>query len=75
MPKRYNPREYVAGRINAAMKEQGVSLRDLAERSGVPASSLSRYLRGLTSPTLDHLAAIAGALDASLADFMPERAA
>ena len=75
MPTHHNSREQVAGRIRAAMDERDISLNALAEATGIPPSSLSRYLRGLTSPTLDHLAAIADTLSTPLADLMPGRAA
>lgn len=68
-------REYVTTRIRETMKTRKVSQNELADLSGVPASSLSRYMRGLTSPTLDHLARIADALNVPLADLMPARAA
>ena len=75
MPPPPTPREYVAQRIQAAMDEQGVSQRYLAEVAGIPTANLSRYLRAKTSARLDDLASIAQALGVPLADLMPASAA
>ena len=48
----------------------GLSLRDLAERSGVSAPMLSQVERGETSPTLSVAARIAGGLDLSLSQLL-----
>jgi XRE family transcriptional regulator, regulator of sulfur utilization len=47
-----------------------LSLRDLAERSGVSAPMLSQVERGETSPTLSIAARIAGGLDLSLSQLL-----
>src|SRR5215208_684132 len=47
-----------------------LSLRDLAERSGVSAPMLSQVERGETSPTLSVVARIAGGLDLSLSQLL-----
>ena len=47
-----------------------LSLRDLAERSGVSAPMLSQVERGETSPTLSVAARIAGGLDLSLSQLL-----
>jgi len=75
MPTTHPEREQVAIRVKAAMEEQEITLNALADQTGIPASSLSRYLRALTSPTIDHLALIAEALSTPLADLMPASAA
>ena len=48
----------------------GLSLRDLADRSGVSAPMLSQVERGETSPTLAVAARIAGGLDLSLSQLL-----
>ena len=48
----------------------GLSLRDLAERSGVSAPMLSQVERGETSPTLSVAARIATGLDLSLSQLL-----
>lgn len=48
----------------------GLSLRDLAERSGVSAPMLSQVERGETSPTLAVASRIAGGLDLSLSQLL-----
>jgi transcriptional regulator with XRE-family HTH domain len=47
----------------------GLSLRELSERTGLSASSLSQIERGIVSPTLKSLTAIARALDVPLFSF------
>lgn len=71
MPPRHPEREQVAGLVKAAMEDRGISLNTLADLTGISASSMSRYLRAKTSPTIDHLALIAEALGTPLADLMP----
>src|SRR5213595_1344261 len=48
----------------------GLSLRDLAERSGVSAPMLSQVERGETSPTLSVAAKIAAGLELSLSQLL-----
>ncbi len=50
-------------RIRERRKELGLGLQDLAERTNLTASFLSLVERNLTSPSLDSLIKIAGALD------------
>lgn len=47
--------------------ERGLTQVQLAERSGVPQSEISRIERGLGNPTEDTLARLAGALQAHIA--------
>lgn len=54
-------------RIYERRQQLGYSLRQLAARSGVPRSSLSRYERGETLPTGKRLARIARALNTTTA--------
>ena len=57
-------------RIKALREAMGLSLRDLAERSGVSAPMLSQVERGETSPTLAVAARIARGLDLSLSQLL-----
>ena len=57
-------------RVHALREAMGLSLRDLAERSGVSAAMLSQVERGETSPTLAVAARIAAGLDLSLSQLL-----
>src|SRR2546428_945141 len=61
-----DPSPLVGRRIRALREAHGLSLRDLAERSGVSAPMLSQVERGDTSPTLSVAQKIAAGLDLSL---------
>jgi transcriptional regulator with XRE-family HTH domain len=60
----------VGSRIRALREAMGLSLRDLAELSGVSAPMLSQVERGETSPTLAVAARIAAGLDLSLSQLL-----
>jgi transcriptional regulator with XRE-family HTH domain len=60
----------VGTRIRTLREAMGLSLRDLAERSGVSAPMLSQVERGTTSPTLTIAARIAAGLDLSLSQLL-----
>ena len=60
----------VGPRIRTLREAMGLSLRDLAERSGVSAPMLSQVERGTTSPTLTVAARIAAGLDLSLSQLL-----
>jgi transcriptional regulator with XRE-family HTH domain len=60
----------VGSRIRALREAMDLSLRDLAERSGVSAPMLSQVERGTTSPTLAVAARIATGLDLSLSQLL-----
>lgn len=47
---------------------RGLSLRELAERTQLSKSTLNRIENGKTSPTLDELEVIAGALNCTITD-------
>src|SRR3954451_14736781 len=53
-------------RVKALREAMGLSLRDLAERSGVSAPMLSQVERGETSPTVSVAERIAGGLELRL---------
>jgi XRE family transcriptional regulator, regulator of sulfur utilization len=60
----------VGARIKALRDAMALSLRDLAERSGVSAPMLSQVERGDTSPTLAVAAKIAAGLELSLSQLL-----
>jgi XRE family transcriptional regulator, regulator of sulfur utilization len=60
----------VGARVKALRESTGLSLRDLAERSGVSAPMLSQVERGETSPTLTVAARIAGGLELRLSQLL-----
>jgi transcriptional regulator with XRE-family HTH domain len=63
------PRE-TGARVRLLRDGLGLSLRDLAERSGVSAPMLSQVERGETSPTLAVASRIASGLDLSLSQLL-----
>ena len=60
----------VGPRVKALREASGLSLRDLAERSGVSAPMLSQVERGETSPTLAVAAKIASGLELTLSQLL-----
>jgi XRE family transcriptional regulator, regulator of sulfur utilization len=60
----------IGTRIKALREGMGLSLRDLAERTGVSAPMLSQVERGDTSPTLNVATRIAAGLDLSLSQLV-----
>jgi transcriptional regulator with XRE-family HTH domain len=60
----------VGQRVRALREGMGLSLRDLAERSGVSAPMLSQVERGETSPTLAVAGKIAAGLELSLSQLL-----
>ena len=60
----------VGSRVNALREHMGLSLRGLAERSGVSAQMLSQVERGDTSPTLAVATRIAAGLELSLSQLL-----
>src|SRR3954454_17089385 len=60
----------VGPRVKALREAMGLSLRDLAERSGVTAPMLSEVERGGTSPTLAVAGKIASGLELSLSQLL-----
>jgi len=59
-------------RVRDRRSQLGLSLRDLAEHSGVTASFLSQVERGVTSPSIESLRRIATALDVPVFHFLLE---
>jgi transcriptional regulator with XRE-family HTH domain len=62
--------EGLGARIRALREAMDLSLRDLAERSGVSAPMLSQVERGETSPTLQVARRIAGGLELRLSQLL-----
>ena len=60
----------IGGRVKALREAMGLSLRDLAERSGVGAATLSQVERGESSPTLAVAARIAVGLELTLSQLL-----
>ncbi len=60
----------VGARVHALREAMGLSLRDLAERSGVSAPMLSQVERGETSPTLVVAEKIAAGLELTLSQLL-----
>src|SRR5207253_5690642 len=60
----------VGPRVRALREAMDLSLRDLAERSGVSAPMLSQVERGETSPTLHVAARIAAGLELRLSQLL-----
>ena len=60
----------VGPRIRALREAEGLSLRDLADRSGVSAPMLSQVERGETSPTLQVASRIAAGLELRLSQLL-----
>src|ERR1700733_1024808 len=60
----------VGPRVKALREAMDLSLRDLAERSGVSAPMLSQVERGETSPTLQIAARIANGLELKLSQLL-----
>src|SRR6478752_4090069 len=60
----------VGPRVRALREAMGLSLRDLADRSGGSAPMLSQVERGETSPTLAVASRIAGGLELRLSQLL-----
>jgi transcriptional regulator with XRE-family HTH domain len=61
---------HIGPRVRALREAMALSLRDLAERSGVSAPMLSQVERGETSPTLQVAARIAAGLELRLSQLL-----
>ena len=67
-----SPSLIVSKRLHMFRKENGYTLRDLAELSGVSVNTISLIERAKTSPTIATLHKLAIALEVSLTDFCSE---
>jgi transcriptional regulator with XRE-family HTH domain len=70
MPTGVNGTDPLGPRIRALREAMDLSLRDLADRSGVSAPMLSQVERGETSPTLQVAARIAAGLELRLSQLL-----
>lgn len=61
--------------LHTARYKAGVTIQELAKRTGFATVSISRWENGHRSPTVDQLRKIAEALDCELADLIEEVAA
>lgn len=59
-------------RLKEILSKKGMTLKDLANLSGISQSNLSNYLKGNISPTLDTLNKIANTLDIELVELFKE---
>ncbi|MDI1284634.1 MAG: XRE family transcriptional regulator [Reyranella sp.] len=71
----YGLGDQVAQAVRRRREQLGLTLRELATKSGVSASMISDLERGAKSPTLATLAAVAMALDTSLVTMLEGAAA
>ena len=62
-------------RVKEICQEKGITLKQLAERMGVPPESLSRAISDKGNPTLSTIRNIAEALSVSVVDLMEAPAA
>jgi len=60
----------IGARVKALRESSSLTLRELAQRSGVSAPMLSQVERGETSPTLSVAARIAAGLELRLSQFL-----
>ncbi|MEV4419963.1 XRE family transcriptional regulator [Patulibacter sp. NPDC049589] len=70
IPDSERERIQIGPRVRALRDNMGLSLRDLAERCGVSATTLSQVERGESSPTLQVAARIAAGLDLKLSQLL-----
>ena len=71
MPSPVDPiREAVAANVRRARLVHGLSLRDLALRTGTSKALLSQIERAVANPTIDVLVRVAAALDLSVSDLI-----
>jgi transcriptional regulator with XRE-family HTH domain len=61
-------REVLGSRLRALRARRGETLSETAERAGISPQYLSEVERGRKEPSSEMIAALAGALDTSLAD-------
>ncbi len=67
-----DPSLHVSTRLKMLRKAQGLTLRDLAEASGVSVNAISLIEREKTSPTIVTLHKLATALGIGIVNFLPE---
>lgn len=60
-------------RIREILSQQGKTLKDLSQMSGISQSNLSNYINGNISPTLDTIKKIAVALNVTITELFVEK--
>lgn len=60
---------FISRRLREAREEQGLSIRQLAKRSGLPTEQLSRAERGISEPSFRTLARVCDGLGVSIGEF------
>lgn len=60
----------IAARVNTTIEDSGLSVREVADQSGIARETLRRRLANLTPFTVDELEAIAEVLDADSDTFL-----
>lgn len=66
----YEWTQIFAERLNRMKKEKHMTLKNIADASGVSIESLSKYRRGETIPRADMVVRIAKALNCSTSDLL-----
>jgi len=66
------PRLKLGGKVRTRRRDRGMTLTDLANRTGLSIGFLSQVERDITAPSLSSLALIAAALNARVHDFIRE---
>jgi transcriptional regulator with XRE-family HTH domain len=72
-PPRGRLREHVAEEIRVLLARRKMSGAELARRTGIKQSTMSRRMTGETSFDMDDIEAIAAVLDIKVSDLFPER--
>lgn len=70
-PPRGRLREHVAEEIRVLLARKRISAAELARRTGIKQSTMSRRMTGETAFDMDDIEAIAAALDVTVQDLMP----
>lgn len=65
----------VAARVRAAIDAAGLTLLGLSEATGIPRTTLTRRLSGVSSFTVEELEALARELGTDVSDWMRQGAA
>ena len=75
-PQPFEPlwREVLGRRLRALRTERWETLAETAERAGISPQYLSEVERGIKEPSSEMIAALAGALDVTLADLLTDAA-
>jgi transcriptional regulator with XRE-family HTH domain len=64
----------VASRLRAERARKQLTLTDIERMTGIPRATVNNYERGRSSPRVEHLIALAGALGLDASDLIPSPA-